>query len=744
MKLSRRCFLSFSLGTTVGITLSPLPWKITDDLSIWTQNWPWTPVPRDGAYSLENSACTLCPGGCGISVRKVDHRAVKIDGMKDHPVNDGGICILGASGLQYLYGPFRLPSPLKRVGERGEGRWKNISWKQALTEVSEKLSEIRSNGEPEKVAVISGKKEGTIACLLERFLTVYGSPNFMTPSTVEDSYEAALHLMQGSRASVGFDFENADFVLSFGSGILEGWGSPVKIFQAIGKLKKDGSVIQVEPRLSNTAAKSDRWVPINPGTEAAMIMGVAHVIIREKLYDENFINTSTSGFQKYQSLVMEDYSPEKVSVITGIASSQIVAIAREFAKASKPIAICGRGEGRIAGNVHETMAVLALNALKGNFNREGGLWSVPKPDYIKWAEAKPDQTALEGLEKGRIDGAGSKEYPFMTSLLDRFPKMINEENSYGIQALLVSNANPLYTMPDTEAVKKAFEKIPYIVSFSSFMDETAQFSDILLPNPIYLERYEDVPTAAMYKKPVLNLTKPVVKPLHNTINTGDIIIKIAKSFGGSIADAFKWRDYETCLKETLGAQWEILKKQVVTEDKNFVANSPALETNAGKFQFVADDVNKSQNSKAGIPHFEDLGINGAAGNFVLIPYDSMPLSTGYVASAPFMLKVVSDKALYHQDTVVQINPETALILGLKEGSYANLETSVGSARVKVTLYDGIMPNVIAMPSGLGHTAYDDYMGNGKGVNINQVLGVVEDPVTGLNAAWGIRAKFSKA
>jgi anaerobic selenocysteine-containing dehydrogenase len=109
-----------------------------------------------------------------------------------------------------------------------------------------------------------------------------------------------------------------------------------------------------------------------------------------------------------------------------------------------------------------------------------------------------------------------------------------------------------------------------------------------------------------------------------------------------------------------------------------------------------------------------------------------------------MLKIVSDKALNQKDTVIQVNPKTALELGLKEGSYAMLTTAVGEAQVKVTLYEGIMPNVIAMPSGLGHTAYDDYMGNGKGVNINQVLGTVEDPVTGLNAAWGIRAKLTKA
>jgi len=114
MKIGRRSFLSFIIGGAAGTALSPLPWKLTDDLSIWTQAWPWTPVPADGEVSYVNSVCNLCPGGCGITARKVDNRVVKIEGMKGHPVNDGGICVLGLSGTQLLYGPWRVKKPLKK------------------------------------------------------------------------------------------------------------------------------------------------------------------------------------------------------------------------------------------------------------------------------------------------------------------------------------------------------------------------------------------------------------------------------------------------------------------------------------------------------------------------------------------------------------------------------------------------------------------------------------------------------
>jgi anaerobic selenocysteine-containing dehydrogenase len=172
MKLSRRCFLSLVAGGAAGTALSPLPWKLTDDSSIWSQNWPWTPVPPDGEGTYTLSTCTLCPGGCGISVRKIDDRAIKIEGAKGHPLNDGGICILGLSGLQMLYGPTRVQSPLKRVGERGQGQWKAISWEQAIGEVAEKLGEIRGRGNPQSVACIAAKDTGTVGRLLRRFMSV--------------------------------------------------------------------------------------------------------------------------------------------------------------------------------------------------------------------------------------------------------------------------------------------------------------------------------------------------------------------------------------------------------------------------------------------------------------------------------------------------------------------------------------------------------------------------------------------
>ncbi len=148
MKIDRRSFLSFAIGGAAGTALSPLPWKLIDDSAIWSQNWAWTPVPEKGETTYVNSTCTLCPGGCGLSVRRVADRVVKIEGMKNHPVNDGGVCMLGLAGTQLLYGPNRVQTPKKKVN----GKWRNISWDAALSEIVEKLGDLRSNGNSHTLA----------------------------------------------------------------------------------------------------------------------------------------------------------------------------------------------------------------------------------------------------------------------------------------------------------------------------------------------------------------------------------------------------------------------------------------------------------------------------------------------------------------------------------------------------------------------------------------------------------------
>lgn len=737
MKVDRRSFLAFVLGGAAGTALSPLPWKITDDMSLWSQNWPWTPVPERGEISTVNSACTLCPGGCGISVKKSGERVIKIEGLKGHPVNDGGLCILGLAGAQLLYNPRRIRTPRKKI----DGRWREISWQEAITEIAAKLTELRAAGSAHKVACVAGSDRGTVPELFSRFLSVYGSPNFSRIPSIWDSYELALYLTQGTRSMAGFDIENADFILSFGSGLIEGWGSPGYMFRAKAMMRKNGGRMdQIEARLSKTAAKSDHWITIQPGTEGALAFGLAYVIIKEKLYNQNFVNGYTSGLSARFQQIIDGFPPEVVSKTTGISSGTILALAKDFAGARRPLAICGQGQGHQPGSLQTFLAVHTLNALVGNINQPGGIQAVPEPDYIDWPELEIDAVASEGLQQPRIDGAGSYRYPNARYLLHRLPQVINASAESPVEMLFVYNANPVYALPDTESVKKAFEKIPFVVSFSSYLDETTAMADLLLPNHIYLERYEDIPAALGFPKPIIGLVQPAVAPLYNTLHTGDFIIQLAKELGHTIGAAFPWDDYAACLEETLGDRWDALVEEGYWVDDEFGGADwmDAFETVSTKFEFTNNDIGT-------LAKYQPAKLEGDESLYplVLIPYDTMRLTSGYVATPAFLVKALEDTILKGNDVLVEINPATAKPLGLSEGKYASLTTLKGSVRVKTHLSERIMPGFIAIPRGLGRTMDDRFLA-GRGANYNALSSPVEDPASGHDAAWGARAKLSKA
>ncbi|MBU1170636.1 MAG: molybdopterin-dependent oxidoreductase [Proteobacteria bacterium] len=735
MKIDRRSFLALGIGAAAGTAFTPLPWKLTDDLSIWTQNWPWTPVPEDGDAYYDHSVCTLCPGGCGILVRKINDRIVKIEGMPSHPVNRGGICALGISGPQLLYGPDRVIAPMKRSGARGEGKWTTLSWDDAIAEVLDRLKKLEADNKTEHLACICDTDRGTVPQLFKRMLSLFGSPNFMTTPSMYDSYEAVLKKMHGRKDTldIGFDFENTDFILSFGSGVIEGWGSPVRMIMANSAWKtKKAKQIQIEQRLSNTAASSNGLFAVKPGTEADLALGLACVIMEEELYDKAFTGAYSTGFPEFRNMVTKNYNPDVVAEKTGIERHLIIELARHFASAgTSSLAICGRGKGQTAGSMMEFMAVHSLNALVGKINTPGGVWSVEHPDYIPWAKEMNVRAAIAG--KKRIDEAGSPVYPDSLSLLNRLPSKILESKESPIEMLFVSNANPAYTLAGTDKVIEALGKIPFIVSFSSYMDETADQADLILPNHIYLERYQDVPVRGGLARPVIGLTRPVVEPQYDTMHSGDVVLKLAKGLGGQVGEGFPWDDYKDCLEKTMADRWKELEETGFWTDEAYQPKpwAGAFGGTYGKFAF-SDTILPLPDLEGDVKDYP----------LILIPKESMRISSSHIGDTPFTVKTVPDTELKGKTLVIEINPRTGKEQGLADGKDAVLKTPLGQVRVKVSFFEGIMPGLMAMPKGLGHTAYGKYL-KGKGASYNALVGPMEDPVSGQDISWGIRARISR-
>jgi menaquinone reductase, molybdopterin-binding-like subunit len=705
MKVDRRSFLGLGLGAAAGVAVSPLTVKLTDDLSIWTQNWPWTPVPVDGEVTYENSVCSLCPGSCGISIRKIKDRPVKIEGRTGYPVNDGGACLHGIAGLQYLYDPARIKSPLKKSGDK----FVQISWDEAISEVADKLSEIRNSGTPEKVACILDKDSGSVAGLLKRLIKSYGSPNLFTMPGLESYLELTASTLHGQDMTIGFDLENSDFILSFGAGIIEGWGSPVNCFQANASRKeRHAELWQIDSKLSNTAASADRWIAIKPGTQADLAMGMCAFIIKKNLYNASVIDSHE--FARFASKVQNSYPIPKVSEITGIPSAVIKEMARAFIKAAMPVAVFGRGRGEGSQSLKELAAIHMLNCLAGNINKKGGTVVRSKSDYLSFPDESIDSIAKQGAAKA----------PLGKYIHDFFEKVGTGGNP-AVEALLVYNANPCYALNNAKFVKQAIGQIPFVVNFSSFMDETAMESDIILPVHTSIERLEDVPSGAGLSKSVVGLSKAIVKPVYDTKHPGDAVILIGQALDASIAGNFEWESYEECLESAAQNIWDELSEE------GFVV----LTAGASREKVNIDAAFLADNS-------ETVQIKGE-GELILIPIDHMRLPADSPSASPFAIKTVSDDIIKGKDSFIEINPQSAK--GLKNGDYVLVKTSVGSAKARIKLNEGIMPGVIGMVRGLGHTFGNKYV-SGKGSNINELIAPVIEAGSGLDAASGIRASIS--
>ena len=715
MKVDRRSFLGLGLGAAAGVAVTPATWKLMDDSSIWTQNWPWTPVPPDGEVTFDETVCGLCSGNCGISVRKIDGRPVKIEGTKGHPINDGGVCLHGLSALQYLHDPSRVKSPMIKI----DGAWKKATWKEALAHAAKTLGDIRNAGNANAIACITENDRGTIPGLFKRLTTVLGSNNYYTMDTMGKTWSSTIEAINGVKADVGFDLKNSDLILSFGTGFIEGWGSPVYNFQVNAQRKTTGAkLIQVEARLSNTAAAADTWVPAKPGTEADLALAICGVLITTGRYDKKTIQNDVA-FKAFAKRVKEQYAPAKIARITGIDVAAIQKLAMAFADAKKPIAIAGKGKGDSAGSTREFAAVYALNCLVGNINAPGGVWLMKKDPGEVWPSIQMDAMATQGITQTKLVGTDS---------VDNFIAMVTASATSPVEALLVYNANPCYTLKNAKAVTEAVKKIPFVISFSSYMDETTQLANVVFPSHMFLERREDLSLLGPVPLDITALSQPMIHPLFDTRHPGDSVMSLAAAMEGSVAASFPWETYDACLEAVKAPVWKTLSEKgaVVKNPVSLIKKVTAMD-----FSLLLNDA-------------ITIGAGGDEKSYplVLIPVDNVRLTNG-VAASPFAIKTVSDTVIKGADSFVEINPDTADELRLSQGDEVLVSTPVGSATVKVNLFDGIMPGVVAMAQGLGHTMAENRFVGGKGVNVNELVGPVMDAISGLDAAWGIRAKISK-
>ncbi len=518
-----------------------------------------------------HSVCRLCPGGCGIRIRLVDGQPVKIEGNPLSPVNRGGLCPTGHSGLQVLYHPERLKGPLRRKGKRGEDQWEPVPWEDALQEIADRLGQLRADNRPHHFLFLHGGARGLMGRLIQQFMTAYGSPNSISLPVHANGYSPLLSL-QGFSQSLTYDFASTRFILSFGNDWLDAEGPPVWMAKLFGELRQNPhrnriKLVQVDTRFSITAAKADRWLPVRPGTCGILALGIAYILIVEGLYDQEYIATHTFGFEDwtddrgithpgFKTVVLKSYYPERVSRITGVSIDELITVARSFAANRPSIALWGEEVDGHTNSFYSQFAVLALNALVGSLGKAGGIIIPPPPPPTSFPEPELDDIARWGNRQLRADQPPDQPLSLPRNHPAQLIENLPARQPYPVEVAFIYQTNPVHQLPEPQKVVEALRHIPFVVSFTPFMDETARWADLILPDHTYLEKWDldyGVPYLPFTQ---VGLTQPVVSPRFNTRHTGDVLLSLAHRLGEGLSRSLPYQDYVSLLQSEARALFD--------------------------------------------------------------------------------------------------------------------------------------------------------------------------------------------
>ena len=783
LKLSSAAISSAAVMSGLQAVLSPQPAVAGEGV-----------LAPTGEEHIVPSVCLLCPSGCGMLGRVVDGRLVKLEGSPMHPINLGALCPKGQAAPELLYNPDRLTGPMRRAGERGSGQWEPLSWEEALQTVAQKLADLRAAGHPEQLAFLYGETRGQMRPLIERFMQAFGSPNAISHDSLNiEAAKLALYYTQGVYDLPVYDLENCNYVLSFGANLLEAGRTPQRMVSGYSYMRRGradrGKVVVIDPRQGITGAKADEWIPIVPGTDVALALGLANVIIRSGLVDSDFIHNYSFGFEDFKdsqgkrhkgfkNFVLENYDPARVEQLTGVPATTISRLAGEFAGNPPAVAILPGKGGLLNGSInglYAAMAIHMLNALVGSLERPGGVLTQRYFPCADWPALPADPIAERGRAAERLDGAGT-HFPLGRHAYQAVADRILA--GAPVEVLFLYDANPVYEVPGGARFVEAFQRVPFIVSFSSFLDESAQYADLLLPEPTFLERWQDDAIEGL-GYPGVGLRQPVVEPLYDTLNSGDFILRLARALGEPIAGAFPWPSFEALLQDRLqpiGTTWEMLQELGVwlTPGYRFarrgsqkwieevVGRDRVSSPRDGRFDFYSRALNCALDGleQASLPA---LGLS-QSGDAVFLPHYEPVSYAGDPADYPFMLNVITLMSLGPYsvaanmpslqeisgmtvgetwDSWLEISPEAAAEHGLRDGDRVWIESPFGKAQTKLKLVKGLRPDVVNLPHNQGHTAVGRWAKD-RGVNGLALLNPASEPATGLAAFTNTRVKVYRA
>jgi len=691
-------------GVAAGCRVRPDP---------YTAHKPPVPVERGlraGSEKYVLSTCGLCPAACGLRVRVVDGRAVKIEGNAESPVNRGALCVRGQAGLELLYHPDRIRGPRRRAGARGENRWEAISWDAAIGQLAAELGKLRAAGEPQSLVLVDGEQTGTTHALWSRLLGVFGSPNHIGHgATGIGAIAQAVRRMTRKACLPGYDFEQSRCLLLVGTGPLESSSQFIHLARAMAGTSRP-RLLCASPRLPAAGVLVDEWLSLAPNGSAPLLLGLLHVLLREQLGDESVLEWA-SGFAPWsgpggqaqpglRAQVMSGFAPDRVQALTGLPALRIEELARELAAVRPALVVVDEGMCDPA----TAAAALLVNALLGSLNVPGGMVLDPGTWPADWGEAALDGTARAGLRAPPIDGREPGQSDIDFSRILALPQAFLSGQPYAAKALLLSYSNPAYSKPSGKRWIEAMAKVPFVVSFSPFLDESALFADLLLPDHTFFERWDVV--APGRGSHALSLRQPVVRPLADTLQTGEVILRLAHALGAGVADAFPWDDYRQVVMARLGKSegdaeavlGELESKGVWLSPG--AADAPALVVGHGKTR-DEQPLPLLFDVRTALPAAPELMAGDAVRfPFVLVPFRGPGYAEGGMREMAWLceLPLVGGNPWLGR---VELCAEDAWRLGIVDGEAVMVESPVAAVEVRATVRAGIRPGVLAVPLGTG-------------------------------------------
>jgi anaerobic selenocysteine-containing dehydrogenase len=704
-RLTRREFLKMGTLAATATVLSgcTVDLQQTEYLESYVQP-PEEGLPGENLWYA--TTCRQCSAGCGIIVRTSEGRARKIEGNPLHPVNAGKLCARGQAALQELYDPDRLRNAVQQAKARGLAVFAPLTWESALQVLAQQVTAVA----PETVAFLGGNPSSHLRVIVGQFLEALGAPPPVCYS-LGDEMEGRQALVQSSASLLGtqalplFDIGAADVVFSFGANFLETWLSPVYYSRAYGQMRrrplgKRGYFVQFEPRYSSTAASADEWVPVHPGTEGLVALALGKI-----LADQGVSRPPSAGGGQLSGL----YGQVDVAAAadaSGVPVSDLQRLAGILAGATTGMAIPG-GSPAAYGNTSQTLtAIQALNVVLSRLGQPGGVYLPTAPTSQPFPWVLPSSPAeVQSLVEGMANGQ--------------------------VQLLFIHSANPYFEMPSSLQVAEAMRQVPFIVSFSSVVDETGLWADLILPDHTNLESWGyHVP--ALADRPVVSGLQPVTRPLYDTRATADVFLALAQRLGGSVAQALPWPNEVEFVKETIAS----LGPAGVSAD----AYWSQWRRQGGWWPETAD----LQSPTASLPQDTPLAAPtpAIAGDLATFPYvlhlyPSITLFDGRGANKSWLQETPDPMTTVAWQTWIEIHPNTARKLGVVDGDLVTVSSPVAEVQALVYVYPGIQEDVVAMPVGQGHEQYGRFAA-GQGSNPIELLPVAASGMPGILTATRVQ------